>query len=320
MLGLSISAPLCFAQADEDQPQWYQVELLVFAYQQPNPQAQEAWSREPGLKYPKRIIELKHAAPTEILINTQDSNTLQPENTDVEITVPNHVSNEATGSLTTPTQPTPSSTPLDSTSTPMLVQLKEQPFTLLEPQQLSFNNIAKRLFRQNDIRPLFHGAWRQPIASREQAESILIRGGDQFDNHYELEGSITIGLERYLHISTDLWLSSFVSNVGSTDKLWPVLPRVPATSNAQTKLQPVDPFTNAATTSNYGQLLLGFENPFMDLIGNQYAVDQTVALRQQRRMRSSELHYIDHPLMGLLIRVTPYEAELAEKKPPTTTQ
>ena len=30
-------------------------------------------------------------------------------------------------------------------------------------------------------------------------------------------------------------------------------------------------------------------------------------LHQNRRMRSKETHYIDHPVMSMLVRITPYE-------------
>lgn len=39
---------------------------------------------------------------------------------------------------------------------------------------------------------------------------------------------------------------------------------------------------------------------------------QSFPLRYHRRMRSSELHYIDHPLLGILILVTPVEADASE--------
>ncbi|PKM22251.1 MAG: hypothetical protein CVV10_05210, partial [Gammaproteobacteria bacterium HGW-Gammaproteobacteria-14] len=32
-----------------------------------------------------------------------------------------------------------------------------------------------------------------------------------------------------------------------------------------------------------------------------------VKIDQQRRMRSDELHYLDHPLFGLLVRITPWQ-------------
>jgi hypothetical protein len=34
-----------------------------------------------------------------------------------------------------------------------------------------------------------------------------------------------------------------------------------------------------------------------------FAVERTVTMRQHRRMRSSELHYVDHPMFGLVIKV-----------------
>ena len=36
------------------------------------------------------------------------------------------------------------------------------------------------------------------------------------------------------------------------------------------------------------------------------------ALNEQRRMRSRKLHYLDHPEFGMLILITPYEAQQAE--------
>ena len=33
------------------------------------------------------------------------------------------------------------------------------------------------------------------------------------------------------------------------------------------------------------------------------------SMQQSRRMRSGELHYLDHPVFGLAIKVTPYKLE-----------
>ena len=34
-----------------------------------------------------------------------------------------------------------------------------------------------------------------------------------------------------------------------------------------------------------------------------------VRINQNRRMRSEELHYLDHPLFGLLVRLTPWKTD-----------
>ena len=37
-------------------------------------------------------------------------------------------------------------------------------------------------------------------------------------------------------------------------------------------------------------------------------------MRESRRMRSNELHYLDHPYLGLLILVTPLEEAHTDKQ------
>jgi hypothetical protein len=43
----------------------------------------------------------------------------------------------------------------------------------------------------------------------------------------------------------------------------------------------------------------------VDLVYHRSGVDTPFRLQTSRRMRSGELHYLDHPLFGLLILVTP---------------
>ncbi|MFL0809081.1 MAG: peptidoglycan binding protein CsiV [Agarilytica sp.] len=45
-----------------------------------------------------------------------------------------------------------------------------------------------------------------------------------------------------------------------------------------------------------------------------YVITQIVALKQKRRMRSGELHYIDHPKLGMLITLSKYEPEFEAEK------
>ena len=44
-------------------------------------------------------------------------------------------------------------------------------------------------------------------------------------------------------------------------------------------------------------------------LGPQYPFRHAVLLNTTRRMRSGELVYIDHPLLGVLIRITPLQTE-----------
>jgi hypothetical protein len=53
---------------------------------------------------------------------------------------------------------------------------------------------------------------------------------------------------------------------------------------------------------------------------NTYAIAtspyRSYRMQDHRRMRSGELHYIDHPLMGVLVEIRPFEAPKPEPEPP----
>ena len=37
--------------------------------------------------------------------------------------------------------------------------------------------------------------------------------------------------------------------------------------------------------------------------------NQFIALRESRRMRSNELHYLDHPALGVITKISPYSID-----------
>lgn len=280
---LLLTPVITLAQTDSDTdpetPKWYQVELFIFANNNPASANSENWKQDLGLQYPPNIIELGKLT---------DAAADQLEATAIEINLNDQ---SLSGSH--------SSAP---------AAINEQAFTELATDELQLKSMVRRIASRNNFRKLFHQAWRQPVANRENAKSVLIRAGDQYDSHFELEGYITLSLERYLHINTDLWLSAFVSNIGREMGPWPVLPKVPLNTDLNHDDFDQPPGPDGSHSSK------AFDNPFDNIAGDLYAVDWTVALRQHRRMRSNELHYIDHPLMGLLIKVTPYEFPEQEKE------
>ncbi len=344
---LILLSNLASAQPDEDSsPKWYQVELFIFANNNPNAANQEAWQQDLGLKYPLNIINLE-SPNTELA----QSELTSPELTDTAVLNNQGATssnNEMQQLMPGDSQSSDGNTALEPTITTEHAEQQpdtERPFVLLDPEQHQLTSMVRRILSRADFRLLFHQAWRQPINNNDNAENILIRAGDQFDTHYELEGSIKLSVERYLHINTDLWLSTFVSAIGREQAPWPVLPKAPVFATERNNSSNLHSFNsqslgghnsgnynsgnqglgnqsfndqnfNNQNFNNQASTPLRFENPFLDLVGNQYSVERTIALRQHRRMRSNELHYIDHPLMGLLIKVTPYtlpEPETADE-------
>jgi hypothetical protein len=257
------------ALAEQQDPNWYQVEVFVFANTSDSAGANEYWPQNLGLSYPEKLLELQEDESPEDTSNNERSINLAAEESSAA-------------------------------------------FTLLAKDERQLSRHVRRLLRTGQHRLLFHEAWLQPMENRQQAVSILIRGGEQYDRHFELEGYLTLSVERYLHINTDLWLSRFASTIGTDQTPWPVLPTPPTVLKAEQQM--ADELNLKPSGShNWG---VQEQRPFELLFDQQYTVERTVAMRQHRRMRSQELHYLDHPLMGVLVKVIPYkQPEIIEEAP-----
>ncbi len=205
----------------------------------------------------------------------------------------------------------------------------------------------KRLQKKGH-RILFHGNWRQPMQERQQSRSIIIRGGHALDpQHFELEGDIKLSLNRFLHLWPQLYLTLPLPQQWQPRD--PETIRALATAQlpileAQTLSQATfsnhtfvaDAVANAPLApadSNRFQIdtetaLIGntplFDNmaKFEAPLPDSSAITEpeipparylTVKIDQPRRIRSGELHYLDHPLFGLLIRITPYSLPVIEQ-------
>jgi len=137
----------------------------------------------------------------------------------------------------------------------------------------------------NRLQPLLHLAWRQPTTSRDTAEWLYLQA--PFTNPASAStmgtaGGMTPRLEGAVKVSLSRYL-----HIDLDLLLREVAPQ------------------NETTTEYYNTL--------------DYSPYVQYRMQTHRRMRSKELHYIDHPLMGVLVQVTPYEPPEPEPiaAPPT---
>lgn len=157
---------------------------------------------------------------------------------------------------------------------------------LLSPAAARLGNKAAALNRGGD-RVLFHKAWRQVLRQKRNSPAILISGGERMGDHSRLGGSVTLSVSRYLHLSADLWLIDFAGNPADSGVLLPQRPEA-------TTEEPLDLMRNSAD----------FQPAAISANAPQPVYARHVApLQAERRMRSGELHYIDHPAFGILIEV-----------------
>ncbi len=226
---------------------------------------------------------------------------------------------------------------LDLSSASSVAAAAKLGYRILPNDELRLLDTVTRLVESPRYELLLHVAWRQPGVEREKAMPIWLRGGriygseyTSIDNQlellesiprvdgaepgseqnfafdeqsleaielqlleqqalrvhqglYEFEGKITVALSRYLHTYTDLVF------------------RRPRLS--------VDPVTTNAPQDQYLAA---------------YAADTRILnnhnLKEHRRMRSKNLHYLDNPEFAMLILITPYAApqEVATPESETT--
>lgn len=133
--------------------------------------------------------------------------------------------------------------------------------------------VEQRLRRSRNYRPHVHLAWRQPVGRPDQAQKLHLEMYDRKDAKYpveglpKLEGTLKVGVKRYLHFEVDLLLR---------------------------RLRAQDAAAAESADEPWSGGLRSFR------------------LQTSRRMRSGKLHYLDHPVFGVLVlanRYTPAKAE-----------
>lgn len=168
-------------------------------------------------------------------------------------------------------------------------------FQKLTPSLLSLNQELAQLKRSGNYRVLYHEGWMQPVAETQQPQPVRIQGGNILDNGmFELDGYIGIGKGRYLHFRPDLYFSRSMTAEESAMLLKPQQ-KTPQDMTVSSEAQELT--TTAASAA--AQVIQPVELFIPEIL--------TVNLTQARRMRSKQLHFIDHPLFGVLIEIIPVE-------------
>ena len=280
---------------DENDIPWYQIEVIVFANISKNGLYSETWPQSPKL-HNSEVIELKHADDT-AFANQKVPNFTAGANTPV-------------------------------------------PYELLDRSQLQLVPIEKKMKASKNYRPLLHIAWRQPTVDPDKATPVYIYDGvdlprnvlqktSQVDtqsqgrfsqipvgtytydssqygqivpvsqtdlengpNLVPFSGTLKLGVSRYLHVEVDLKYRTKIMK----EEVVPIAP---------------DPNFTEGNSFQRTLALTQAENNNQTRVRRREAL-QTFYLYETRKMRSKELHYIDHPMFGVIVRVIPYEIPKVE--------
>tara|TARA_Y100000815_G_scaffold175872_1_gene160132 strand:+ start:586 stop:1581 length:996 start_codon:yes stop_codon:yes gene_type:complete len=199
------------------------------------------------------------------------------------------------------------------------------PVTLLD--DLEFANAVNRFGYRSDMKVVWHQAWIEELQDSANAYDHEVTASYEEENfRIDISGSFNLYRSRYIHIRPDL----------EVDQLIFTIPADAPLSGETTENTEEGAMTMAVTSDtisdNIGNsdALPGVEGQMTILPPDQGITNEPVAepepewiplraakIERSRRMRSGEVHYLDHPLLGMVVKVTPYEVpeEASEEAP-----
>jgi hypothetical protein len=322
LLAAMLASFPALAQAE---PRWFQVELLVFG--RDSAATTERWDPIPELHYPGAARFLIEPARVAANLAGHHAQSNVDEFGRQVLTILADPGQEGAHDRTAPPAPAPignanpgtdPNTPAGTTTAAAPAPdtgLLPTPFVALPASQRQFRGKAAYMQRTGRFRTLFHQTWVQPVANETNALPIIVDRSGDTGQWPALQGSIKIYLSRYLHLETNLWLNTTGSYLPGTWSMPPPplgppsliieeLPEPEPDPGAQAWL-PAPPMADPTVAQDpnaaapYGEEESGPKYPFR----------HAVLLQQKRRMRSTEVHYIDHPLLGVVVKVTPVDLE-----------
>ena len=292
---LSLLIPAVSRAQDQDEVTWYAIEVIVFERSGDIGRDAEFWPAEPGFPDIAGAVELAGEGP----VPEQDA--------DESATGGESAAPEGTDGAAPPTTPTP------------------RAFRLVPPEEHRLTDLWARLNKSNAYRPLLHLAWIQAGVSSEQARPIHLRNNNaalgavttsvdesqpafsepgyaptlssrisvaRDPSKAALDGTLRVHRARYLHVQADL------------------LYYRPLASDARAAIPAADDPGAALVPDSPDMALIE------QLLAEEDAAPRLFRLTENRRMRSRELHYLDHPLFGMLVEAWPVEPPEAPEMAP----
>jgi len=163
--------------------------------------------------------------------------------------------------------------------------------TTIAQSESDFVDVIKRVSASRELKVYSSGSWQQAIQRGEQLPPLKITGGQSYNEgeRFQLEGELQIRRERYMHVDIDVFLSDFTSLPYTDLKNW--------VFESDTSKWPL----------NWLLSPLAYQHPALNKAGESLVAKNTIHFKQSRRIKDTEIHYIDHPALGLLVTIKKIE-------------
>lgn len=296
-----------FAQTETEENEidpyldWYQVEFIIFKNLDENARYQEQWPTQKelllsedtqslnellGIPLPTAMQAVKEAAELALLQLEQklaeqtlleQQSELPAENaidTSLALVKPAIEVEEPIIDIAT--------RELSEQDSHLLAEDELEPVITFIPaaeNQLVLSHQAQQLKYNKKYQVIYHGGWQQQLSDGQAMTSYRL--SVETDGN-EVDGTINIIRKRFLHVTTDLWMHELAIDSAEFD--------IPVIAQKNLILDDVNALKIETDTAN----------------NKAVGVVEYARLYKKERMKSNDLHYIDHPLMGMLIKITPF--------------
>jgi len=153
----------------------------------------------------------------------------------------------------------------------------------------TLESALKKLVKSPRVNVLDRGAWQQEIGRSEVLPPLKIAVDLRPDQSQQLLGEIQIVRERYMHAKANIYMTEWIQLPYPDLKDW--LFQEPTESwPFSWLLQPI-----------------AYRHTTLTRVGESKIPKNVVHLEQSRRIKGSEIHYMDHPVLGVMITIKEIE-------------
>ncbi len=160
-------------------------------------------------------------------------------------------------------------------------------YTRLSLSSMKLADAVKHLKRRRDIKLLDYAAWVQPLIANTTPPPLKI--SYEISEKTSLFGELQIKRSRFTHAEFELFMADRVYFKHRNIKNWLL------------SAQPMFSVVNILSPIQQ-PLALNESNELAEVFFNIHY------LRESRRIKQDEIHYLDHPVLGVIVTISPVEA------------
>ncbi|MGX9462037.1 peptidoglycan binding protein CsiV [Shewanella sp. A14] len=277
---------------------WFEVEVFVFERQQPSV---EKWLDATPPKLSKDTVDI--ITP---VISTDITGVALGLKGCSSIDWASDATNCNDLKVSSSTSMHPSQVPLNIVaSEPQTAYLGQGPL-LLADSQSQFNDLIRTLNREPYVKSLVHLTWQQNMQSRRRAKPIRIFGGKDFSNRFEYHGlSVKKASQTETMPSTDFSALGSFYEAPKVNPVWELDGAIKIYLNHYLYIENNLVLRKETQKMVESSPLTFNEYAALDIEGKKQLAPflESIPLIQNRRVRSGEIHYFDHPQLGVVMQI-----------------